>query len=67
MNLSSPPYQRWVIDRMGRTAVRYAKALAAEHNVRIAEVVEAALLDLWEDVNNGSDDGQYWHAITHGR
>lgn len=63
MSLSRVAPKRWVIDGIDEQAVRYAKAIAAEHGVRIADIVAAAINDLWVFYNDGDDTFPHFDEV----
>lgn len=48
MRVSSPSEMRWVIQNVHVATIRSVKALAAEHGLRICEVLDAVVGDAWE-------------------
>lgn len=67
MNMSRGPQIRWVIDGAHEDTRRFAKALAAEHGLRVADVVDAAILAVWRGYNNGSDVWTAWEEAMNER
>lgn len=64
MSLSRDDEKRWVIQGVDVHAIRTAKSMAAEHGVRVADIVSAVLNDAWRkycDGDTGEDD--LWRLI----
>jgi hypothetical protein len=47
MGLSSREVQRWVLEGIDKNMVRCAKELAIRHDVRITDIVETAIYQLY--------------------
>lgn len=60
MNVSSVEQKRWVIQGVDVVTVRRAKALAAEHDVRIADVVAQAINEFWEYLIEHNEPKDGW-------
>lgn len=63
MNVSSIERKRWVIDGVDETAVRYAKALAAEHGLRVSTVVAAAIFYFWDESGDTGNPNIDWDLM----
>lgn len=67
MQLSRGTQIRWVIFGAREDTRRYAKALAAEHGLRVADVVDAAILAVWRGYNDGTDVWTAWEEAMNER
>lgn len=59
MDVSRDEFKRWVIQDVDVHAIRTAKSIAAEHGLRVGQVVSAVLNDAWRkycDGDYGEDD-----------
>jgi hypothetical protein len=53
MDLSRGPgivTKRWVVDHVTPATVRMAKTIAVEYDMRVAEVLETAVNQLWDKI-----------------
>lgn len=55
MDLSRGPQKRWVVEGISQDTARRVKAIAAELGCRNADVLDAAISDLWDFFNTGDD------------
>lgn len=63
MDLSRATEKRWVIDHVDVDAVRYAKTMAARHDVTVHQVLEQAVYMLWDRLADGGELPDGWTEL----